>query len=718
MSGPNQNIINETPPKISSIKPRRFSRLLQTTISPIQQPIPKNSTPHTTIHINPPLSPNSTEMLSPKKIIPILPPPMNRNNIPILPTPMNKNNISILPTRTIPILPTRTIPTIPTRTIPTRTIPTPIHRNNISILQTRTIPSPIRTIPSTIRTIPSQLRTIPSPTRNIQKVIINVKEQKLEQKLENKGIPYIGINMFMQLYGGNEFLGRGGFGSVYSSRNPKFVVKHIPSICKFLKELNNYTSISHPCILKPVAWTFSSKGSPAGENVGMIAMPRGIDLRTAYKEGKISIEEIVSDTLSAIAFMNSRGIGYCDNKPANMIYLDGKAQIIDMDNARKGKLTPDGQYYVTGVAYTKEFKDAEYFPEQFNNISADTYALARTYYALANDLLYPEIDKLYNFTTNIPHLNWFISRAQLFQDTRPSIHYLLANAPPELIVRRYDGTIFKEQKINIDPNCGNVQEILMKYILKNASGNLNSEGLFLALHLAHRSLKKIFPNYYKDPIDKLYPFADACLEIVKCVTLNEEEIIYNPMIIEILKVTNGIISCLTYWDYASSKEDLVDLLHDTINCNYDPERIREINNNLNKNIEVSELRELYNKKYQIYNMWEKIPTVAESKIHPINFIKTTTINEFLAIFKSNYNPDSQFMIGLTMHNRYILPLLPRTEAFEIFDILYDKRSHTHDVLNIICNFDWNTYDPEILIQLPSIHPFISTDIDIIEFFNF
>lgn len=76
--------------------------------------------------------------------------------------------------------------------------------------------------------------------------------------------------------------------------------------------------------MKPLCWTYNIQ--TVNEIEGYIVMDKGIKVTDAYKNDLVAIEEIISDTLSAIAFMNSHGFAHCDIKPGNMIYSNGKVK--------------------------------------------------------------------------------------------------------------------------------------------------------------------------------------------------------------------------------------------------------------------------------------------------------------------------------------------------------------------------------------------------------
>lgn len=127
----------------------------------------------------------------------------------------------------------------------------------------------------------------------------------------NDGIKYLDQQEFFKVYPLGNQIGSGFFGTVYDSG--KYAIKKFdsnPMLLEFSQELNFYASVNHPCIMKPLAWTVM-------KSQAYLTMKQGI--QTAVSEGKISVSQIICDTLSAIAFLNDNGIAHCDIKPDNII---------------------------------------------------------------------------------------------------------------------------------------------------------------------------------------------------------------------------------------------------------------------------------------------------------------------------------------------------------------------------------------------------------------
>lgn len=237
-------------------------------------------------------------------------------------------------------------------------------------------------------------------------------------------IEYLEPHIFKERYPLGKYINGGGQANVYAS-GEKYAVKqfHLNGILELLTELNYSVLLDHPCILKPFAWTFDIRG--------YIAMPLGQDITQAYRDKLISIEEIVSDTLSAITYIFKLKIVHYDIKTSNILYHEGKATIIDM-----------------GLSTVCKVED---------RIQRDIFALARCYYELITSDY-----RLSKFETGITHVDWFLDKAYM---DKP-LEEILASIPKQLIVRRYTGKI-PSQKI-----VTKIYHFTDKFNLKSITVNL------------------------------------------------------------------------------------------------------------------------------------------------------------------------------------------------------------------------------------------------------
>ncbi len=109
-------------------------------------------------------------------------------------------------------------------------------------------------------------------------------------------------------------------GDIYKSGN--FVIKHFFDFEDFINEVFFGIIINHPNILKLISW------STINENC-YICYPFGLNVEKMYLENKISLDDIISDTLSAVLYLLTMKIYHGDIWIKNLIYHDGKVKLID-----------------------------------------------------------------------------------------------------------------------------------------------------------------------------------------------------------------------------------------------------------------------------------------------------------------------------------------------------------------------------------------------------
>lgn len=392
-------------------------------------------------------------------------------------------------------------------------------------------------------------------------------------------------------------LSEGTFGVIYASGNDHIVkkFKKDEEFRSLICEINGYSSNRHPCIMRPIAWTIL-------DNIGFIVMPKGKDIGQAYRDGDISIEEIISDSLSAIADMNSRGYFHGDIKNANMVYHEGLCKIIDMGLVRLCIYGEDGNFYVNEEAYSLMYRTLDYYDEQYNNINSEVYALAVSHLdIIRGDSL--EFCSLDDYKSDKPHLEWLFQKARLDSTLRPNAKTLLEEAPKELIVRKHSSKLhYRSETVEIDYIRSFKNYI--NYLLRLCSSiKITARNTFLVVDLAHRSYELVIES--EDEINKkIYSMVlislACCTSFTytksldfwgRCFDVKDIESKYQDMLINVLIALDGKITNFTYWDYAKSPEDFPYLLQDMTEIDYNPCFIRHSESKINhdKNITIKDI---------------------------------------------------------------------------------------------------------------------------------
>lgn len=517
----------------------------------------------------------------------------------------------------------------------------------------------------------------------------------------------------------------GSQGDVYKSGS--YAVKMFkgdPELGLVAIELNIYSSIKHPCIMRPICWSVSDEG------VGYLVMPFGENIITAYKNKKIRLSEILSDLLSAIAFLNSIGIAHCDIKPGNIIFYDGKAKLIDMGIARRTHLYQDGQYYITEMAYTPPYMDPEYSHRQQNNINCEVYAIAVTIAEIWDTETYLFCN-IYELIEGVPESEFknFLIEGISYADVRPNSMELLRESP--LIVRRYTGTDYSG---SLEITQHNPDKDVVRMIIDLCYFyNFSCETLFLALKIAQRSYSILLADkkqleFYLIALSDLANNITGAERLViqdyintnewaTEIPLEEFSDLFRKMKIKILVELRGIVLTDTYWDHAESSEDLMALLQMIVSSesidNFRPK------SGHNKCIMV---RELLTKEQA-----KRLPELKEGEVKPSKKKLRATrpcsleispdldlVTEIFASKKWKELPETDF-VSLLIHNRSVLVNLDLDIALDIFNSLVkgfrdEDHKHYKDVryytLDRICNYKWRNYSDRISDE--RLHPFNTT----------
>jgi hypothetical protein len=135
----------------------------------------------------------------------------------------------------------------------------------------------------------------------------------------------------------------GGQSEIY--KIDKFIIKKFFDLSVYRCELNCGLKFDHPCILKP--FTYCS------EKNGYLAFSFGLEIIQALCENKISVEQIMDDILSAILYVHSQGHTHSDIKPENMIFINGRAQLIDFGSADSPNYSVEDDFSKLAISFNK-----------------------------------------------------------------------------------------------------------------------------------------------------------------------------------------------------------------------------------------------------------------------------------------------------------------------------------------------------------------------------
>lgn len=536
---------------------------------------------------------------------------------------------------------------------------------------------------------------------------------------EKAKIPYLTYKEFMKKYPLGEKLSEGGYGKVFESGKSN-VVKSFDediSFTELVKEVNAYNMFDHPCIVKPLAWSYK-------DNVGYLAIPRGKDITQAYEEGDISLKRIIFDTLSAISYLNVNGFAYRDIKPPNILYFEEEniCKFVDMGSVVPAKLNGDGNYYIRGPAYTLGYVDPEYDESRWNNISCEIYALIISWMTIVGDLQRNRemFGAIYNYQSKHKELSWLVRRAVTPIKDRPKIEDILIDASS-----RFELKMYKEntKKILLPESitCFNYPDdsISLIKLAMNIYGQTQSEVLFLALSIYNRTMKSI-AKLYEDEENYIEIFGTACLDIASSLTTgyredmyemwkntnyvdNDKDKFYSNMMIKILEETNGHVYSMTCWNYAKRAEDLLTILKQMINCQ-EIESSPE-GNNSNKFIPI---RNIIPDDEDYSPSDEKGENLAKIN-QPCNLYTDPSIKRVISAWNEE-ELNMEECVAVLLYNRDALHELDLGLSLKIFRNLIglpNNRPVFDHTLDMISHFDWRKYQDKVLKK--NLHPFTVTD---------
>lgn len=367
-------------------------------------------------------------------------------------------------------------------------------------------------------------------------------------------------------------LGEGSYGKVLAYGDSAVKIINVTNrdnsidVYSFFREINYYMIINHPNIAKLKGWTYQVKSNVITMK---FAISLGISVQIAFETGLVSLEQIMTDMISAISFLHKNYISNMDVKFQNMIFYrdtpdsPGRVKMIDFGLATDAVVFGNDRSYVKGDAYTPTFRHPEYYSANWNPIEVEYYALAKSLYDLTVTDKY-SMEWFLSFRVGIPVVDQFIEQAVKTYDLlKPSSDFIeLAFGPVNtgVVKYRYPSSIAR-------PFCNVTDTEAIKYMIENAiSYDMSLRQFFLALQLYHRVIsteftenKKIIAQacLYISSMDEIHKFKFSNWKILTVVSL------------EILKYLNGVVFTPTYWDTATNTEELKILMDNALQCIYD-----------------------------------------------------------------------------------------------------------------------------------------------------
>lgn len=407
----------------------------------------------------------------------------------------------------------------------------------------------------------------------------------------------------------------------------KYIVKEMSLFAVFIRELSFYKYISHPCIMKIIHYTYHANSDG---NKFYYSTLKGKNILDAYEIGDISMNEIASDLVSAVKFLHKHGIGHFDIKVDNVIYLNGKATLIDFELADKCQLyetiindkTKTDYYCKDSIGFTKEYRDPEFsFNYYYNTIRSDYYALAMILYDIyinisvnaREDLYYPSLSIIQD-----ENLRDFISLCIKDWKHRDEI------TDHPYIIRDYNGSVndIEYGKLNYDFNNESVS--LYARIIRLSINMLYdfdtlpvpAQCVFQIIHLIRYMMKYIFDDYTdKRNMVKLPLVVISCFHLLlNFYSFNIPTHVYKPvsgikytneeildMSFKILSYIDGNLLFDTYFDVARNYDELIMLFNETLKLDYNTIEMPniKIDDRKSKFIDLSELLDKWMLEYKI-----------------------------------------------------------------------------------------------------------------------
>jgi serine/threonine protein kinase len=538
---------------------------------------------------------------------------------------------------------------------------------------------------------------------------------------------FLDPDKFQDKYPRGKMIGEGAYGSVYESGD--FVVKSQSGFEKdyrlrgAIKEVNIFSMISHPCIIQLEDWTFENT-----KNELYISLPKGESIIKAIYYGRITMEKVQKDLFSAMNFLNKNGIAHCDLKPPNMVFFNGKACLIDFGLVQLANLYDEG-YFINGIAYTETFRDPEYWDEDYNSIRAELYSVAQTLYMCAGQGKDPRWNpfdpsnyKTYDMRTGIDWLDDVIKRCS---------HFPLSERETYIDIdpsTREEGHLLDTPVVALDPKCNQILGMIFTWVMTVlVKLQFQAKTAFLTLHLIHRTLQLVFPNYTTETVPlEIYVLACVCLSGI---IYNEKYLDYSDllpfvknkynvtdlirMIFYVLRKAQGIIYTPTYWDHANFAEDLIPLIKYTFICKYDPNRlpVKLASSGTNKDVDFAVIfNELNIERYSITENMKITPKTYYEPTEAKSINRVPKFDRDTSLFYLKDQSEHFNNVYIVGHFHEFLKDMKTFDAVRLYDKMrYDSYRELDNVIAYQVLEKIVGYKPEhVEFEALGLHPFRAT----------
>jgi serine/threonine protein kinase len=317
---------------------------------------------------------------------------------------------------------------------------------------------------------------------------------------------------FESRYPRDGVIGKGSYGAVYASGSSTVVKKQDWNGSAFIREVAILSQLSHPniCPVKAIAFDGDS---------GYIAMERGSNVFEEYRKGNLIIRDIISDLISAFAYLSFNSIAHNDLKIENIVVLDSRVVLIDFGFAEIADVYDD-EDTTQNLAYSYPYRDPSHCEGLVNSIRCELYSIATTVYYLLRNKYSFGAERPYYITvdmfrkvgiTDLDVLD-FLMRCQAPLEERPSAIQLLSHPavdqsritvptlslPEDYRLRdHFDDEMMATVKksilqlyqtavnhdLHISVVCAAVDLLLRYYIKSPNSRNVSGAALFVAHYL-------------------------------------------------------------------------------------------------------------------------------------------------------------------------------------------------------------------------------------------